>query len=84
MKLPLIKKLVLDEALTEEDFGTAVEVLLSLAEARGLKDDELEVIGELISNIEGAVVVREDIAQGSTQREALNGFMKRVTGSIVR
>ena len=84
MKLPLIKKLVLDEALTEEDFGTAVEVLLSLAEARGLKDDELEVIGELISNIEGAVVVREDIAQGSPQREALNGFMKRVTGSIVR
>ena len=84
MKLPLIKQLVINEQLTEEDFGTAVEVLLTLGEARGLKEEELEVIGELISNIEGAVVVRESITEGSTQREALNAFMKRVTGSIIR
>jgi hypothetical protein len=82
MRLPLIKQLVqgdFDEDYMEE----AVEVLLSLSEAKGIKDEEMEVIGELVSNIEGAREVLLDIKHTKkSQRDALNGFMKRVMGSI--
>jgi hypothetical protein len=47
-----------------------------------LKDEEMEVIGELISNLYGAVEVQKEIAQGMAKKDALNGFMKRVLGSI--
>jgi hypothetical protein len=82
MRLPLIKQLVqgdFDEDYMEE----AVEVLLSLSEAKGIKDEEMEVIGELVSNIEGAREVLLDIKHTKkSQRDALNSFMKRVMGSI--
>ena len=82
MRLPLIKQLVqgdFDEDYMEE----SVEVLLSLSEAKGVKDQELEVIGELISNIEGAREVLLDIKHtNKPQRQALNQFMQRVVGSI--
>jgi len=82
MRLPLIKQLVqgdFDEDYMEE----AVEVLLSLSEAKGIKDEEFEVIGELISNIEGARSVMLDLKHSDkSQKKALNDFMKRVVGSI--
>jgi len=82
MRLPLIKQLV-QQNFDEDYMEEAVEVLLSISEASQLQDDELEVIGELISNIEGAKQVMLDLKHSNkTQREALNDFMQRVLGSI--
>jgi hypothetical protein len=53
-----------------------------LADVPTLKDEELEVIGELISNLYGAIEVNKEITDGTPKKEALNGFMKRVLGSI--
>jgi hypothetical protein len=82
MRLPIIKALV-ESDLDEDYFLEAVESLLVITEARGIKDEEIEVIGELISNLEGAQEVLKDIKNnGTSQKEALNGFMKRVMNSI--
>ncbi|MDR9487919.1 DUF6952 family protein [Salibacter sp.] len=83
MRLPIIKQLVKDGSFDEDYMEEAVEVLLSVAEAPGIKDEESEVIGELVSNIEGAKVVLTDIREnGTSQKEALNGFMQRVMGAV--
>jgi len=83
MKLPIIKAIASDNSVCELDLTTAVEVLEIISTARGLKDQELDVIGELISNIEGAKVVIEDHRHcGTPLRESLNKFMKRVINSI--
>ena len=60
-----------------------MDVLISYCEARGVKDEELDVIGEIISNLEGAIVVKNDIQDNNTpEREALNAFMKRVINAV--
>lgn len=82
MRLPIIKQLVASGEFDEDYLIEANDVLLAIAEARGIKDDELEVIGELVSNISGAIEVMNDIKGGTPQKEALNSFMKRVTGAI--
>ena len=82
MRLPIIKQLVASGEFDEDYLIEANDVLLAIAEARGIKDDELDVIGELVSNISGAIEVMNDIKAGTTQKEALNSFMKRVTGAI--
>lgn len=82
MRLPIIKALV-ESDLDEDYFLEAVESLLVISEARGIKDEELDVIGELISNLEGAKTVLKEIKQNNTPlKEALNAFMKRVQNSI--
>lgn len=81
MRLPIIKALV-ESDLDQDYMEETVDTLLVIAEARGIKDDELEVIGELISNLEGAREVEAQILKGVPQKEALNDFMKRVVGSI--
>lgn len=83
MKLPVIKNLVeFIEANDEDYILETLEVLEHVAGASGLKDHELEVIGELISNMYGALEVRKDEKNGTPRKEALNNFMKRVLGSI--
>ena len=81
MRLPIIKHLV-EQDFDEDYFEETVEVLISLADARGIKDEELDVIGELLSNLSGALEVHQAIKQGSEKKSALNDFMKRVQGSI--
>jgi hypothetical protein len=82
MRLPIIKALV-ESDLDEDYFSEAVDSLLVIAEARGIKDEELDVIGELISNLEGAQVVLKEVKENEIPvREALNEFMKRVQQSI--
>ena len=67
----------------DEDYvNETIETLEHLIDAPGLKDEELDVIGELLSNFSGAVEVHKEMANGMPKRDALNGFMKRVTGSI--
>lgn len=83
MRLPIIKHVVqfIDE--NDEDWVVeTIELLEHLAEAKGIKDEELDVIGELLSNLYGSVEVAKDIKGGKPEKEALNDFMKRVTGSI--
>ena len=82
MRLPIIKQLVESGEFDEDYMEESVEVLLSISEARGVKDEEMEVIGELISNISGAQEVMREIKKGTPQKDALNGFMKRVVGAI--
>ena len=82
MKLPIIKQIIESDQFDEDYLEEAVEVLLCVSEARGLSDEELDVIGELVSNISGAQEVMAEIRKGTPQREALNGFMQRVMGSI--
>ena len=83
MRLPLIKHIVSYIQENDEDFVIeTIETLENLIEAPGLKDEELDVIGELLSNYSGALEVHHEIKSGASQREALNNFMKRVTGSI--
>ena len=83
MKLPVIKHLT--EFIQENDqdyINESIEVLEALTEVPSLKEEELDVIGELISNMYGALEVHKMVVQGADKKEALNAFMKRVLGSI--
>ena len=83
MKLPIIKTAAEYIAQHDaEDVRKTIAVLEDLSQARGLKDHEVDAIGEILSNLYGALEVNELVVQGQPQREALNDFMKRVVGSI--
>jgi hypothetical protein len=83
MKLPVIKHLTQFIEDNDQDYIVeTLEVLENLVEIPSLKDEELDVIGELISNMYGALEVQELIKGGMDKKEALNTFMKRVLGAI--
>jgi hypothetical protein len=83
MKLPVIKHLTQFIEDNDKDYLIeTIEVLESLTEVTSLKDEELDVIGELISNLYGALEVQKMVEGGKEKKEALNDFMKRVLGSI--
>ncbi|MEZ7945757.1 MAG: hypothetical protein QMC07_00545 [Flavobacteriaceae bacterium] len=83
MKLPIIKHLTSFIEENDQDYLLeTIDTLESLTEVPSLKDDELDVIGELISNMYGAIEVAKMIKEGVPKKEALNTFMKRVLGSI--
>jgi len=83
MKLPVIKHLTQFIEDNDEDYIVeTLETLEALTEVPSLKDEELDVIGELISNMYGALEVHKMIKSGIPQKDALKGFMKRVLGSI--
>ena len=83
MKLPIIKHLTNFIEENDQDYVIeTIETLEALTEVSSLKDEELDVIGELISNLYGALEVDKMIKEGMPQKEALNTFMKRVLGSI--
>lgn len=83
MRLPIIKHVVDFVDKNDEDWVVeTIELLEDLTEAKGIKDEEIDVIGELLSNLYGALEVSKEIKDGKPQKEALNEFMKRVTGSI--
>lgn len=83
MRLPVIKHIRSFVVENDPDFlEEAIEVLEHLSESSAIKDEELDVIGELISNMHGALEVSQMVADGDSEKDALNKFMKRVTGSI--
>lgn len=84
MKLPVIKHLTQFIEDNDEDYVIeAIETLESLTEVPSLKDEELDVLGELISNMYGALEVNKLVRdEGIERKDALNKFMKRVLGSI--
>lgn len=83
MKLPVIKHLTQFIEDNDQDYITeTIEVLEAITEISSLKEEELDVIGELISNMYGALEVNKLILAGTDKKEALNSFMKRVLGAI--
>ena len=83
MKLPIIKHLTEFIENNDEDFVIeTIETLESITEVSSVKDEELDVIGELISNMYGALEVIKSIKEGTPKKEALNNFMQRVLGAI--
>lgn len=83
MKLPVIKHLTNFIEENDEDYVIeTIETLEALTEVSSLKDEELDIIGELISNMYGAVEVHKSIKEGTPKKEALNNFMQRVMGAI--
>jgi hypothetical protein len=83
MRLPIIKNLV--EFIEENDQDYIIETmetLEALTEVPSLKDEELDVIGELLSNMHGALEVHKLTQEGTPKKEALNAFMQRVMQSI--
>ena len=80
MRLPIVKHL--SSLIDEYDKDYVEETLLvleKLIDARGIKEEELDVIGEIMSNLEGSLEVKKLIDKGMSQKDALNTFMKRVT-----
>ncbi|MBL4708978.1 MAG: hypothetical protein JKY48_11130 [Flavobacteriales bacterium] len=83
MKLPLIKHINSFIAENDEDYvNEAIEVLEHISDSASIKDDELDVIGEILSNLYGAIEVSKMVKEGKTEKEAANLFMQRVLGSI--
>lgn len=83
MKLPVIKHLTQFIEDNDQDYIIeTLEVLEALTEVPSLKDEELDVVGELISNMYGALEVNKMIKDGIDKKEALNSFMMRVLGAI--
>ncbi|HEX8577505.1 MAG TPA: hypothetical protein VF677_14540 [Flavobacterium sp.] len=83
MKLPVIKHLTQFIEENDEDYLIeTIDVLEALTEIPSLKEEELDVIGELLSNMYGAIEVHKMIKEGTDKKEALNTFMKRVLNSI--
>ena len=82
MKLPVIKHLQKNN--DKESLEKTVNVLESFTEHRAAGDNEMDVIGELITNICGAVEMHDMIAGGMSEKDAANGFAQKVLGSIDR
>ncbi len=83
MRLPIIKNLVDFIEKNDEDYVIETqEVLEHMIEAKGIKDEELEVIGELLSNMSGSLEVSKMIKSGQSKKDSLNSFMQRVLGAV--
>ncbi|MBK7883649.1 MAG: hypothetical protein IPJ81_07460 [Chitinophagaceae bacterium] len=80
MKLPVIRHI--HRTTSVEAIQHAIQVLENISEAPSLKDEEHNVIGELISNLCGALEVHQMVADGMQEKDACNAFMKKVMGSI--
>lgn len=83
MRLPVIKHIHQFTKENDVDFlHEAMDLLEHLADSEALKDEEIDVIGEMMSNISGAIEVHQMVEDGKSEKDALNDFMKRVMGSI--
>ena len=80
MKLPVIRQFY--QTQTVENLEKTLEVLEAFSEFRGTTDEDLNVAGELITNICGALEVHANVANGMIERDALNNFAQKVLGSI--
>lgn len=83
MRLPVIKHI--NQFINEHDADyvqEAIAFLENLSESPAVKDEELDVIGELLSNMFGALEVQNLMREGNSEKDALNEFMQRVMGAI--
>lgn len=82
MKVPVIRQFF--ENATPEQLNATLEVLEAFCEFRGVSEAEVDVAGEMITNICGALEVHSSVQSGLEPREALNAFSAKVMGSIDR
>ncbi len=82
MKLPIIRQFYQNNS--PENLEKTLEVLESFSEFRGTSEEDLNVVGELITNICGALEVHANVANGMAEKDALNSFAQKVMGSIDR
>lgn len=83
MRLPLIRHISEFIENNDQDFiEETLEVLEHLTEFEGLSENEIDSLGEIISNLYGALEVEKSVDDGLPRKEALNAFMKRVQQSI--
>lgn len=80
MKLPVIRQFY--QTQTPENLEKTLEVLESFSEFRGTSEEDLNVTGELITNICGALEVHTNVQNGMSEKDALNSFAQKVLGSI--
>ncbi|MDO5615310.1 MAG: hypothetical protein Q4G16_03910 [Cruoricaptor ignavus] len=80
MKLPIIRQFYQNQS--PENLEKTLEVLESFCEFRGASEEDLNVAGELITNICGALEVHNNVANGMSEKDALNSFAQKVLGSI--
>ncbi len=80
MKLPVIRHLQKNNEV--EKLESTIEVLENFTEHRSVSEQEMDVIGELLTNLCGAVEVHKMIDDGVPERDAANNFVKKVLGSI--
>lgn len=82
MKLPLIRHLQRNNDV--EKLQHTIDVLENYTEHRSVNEEEIDIIGELITNLCGAVEVHKMIEEGTPEVDAANNFVKKVLGSIDR
>ncbi|MDP2692088.1 MAG: hypothetical protein Q8O88_00430 [bacterium] len=82
MKLPVIRHIQRNNSTTQIE--NCIEVLESYSEYSRITEDEMDIIGELITNLCGAVEVHKMIEDGMPERDAANAFAQKVIGSIDR
>jgi hypothetical protein len=80
MKLPIIRQLY--QTQTPENLEKTLEVLESFTELRGTTEEDMNVAGELITKICGALEVHASVQSGMSEKDALNSFAQKVLGSI--
>ena len=69
MKLPLIKHIVQFIEENDEDYVIeSLEVLEHLCDYSGIKDEEVDVLGEMISNLYGALEVKKKLRWSSQKK----------------
>ena len=82
MKIPVIRQLFQNS--TPEKLEATLEVLEAFCEFRGVSETEVDVAGEMITNICGALEVHQMVSEGAAEKDALNAFGQKVMGSIDR
>ena len=82
MKLPVIRHIQRNNSTAQIE--NCIEVLESYSEYSRITEEEMDIIGELITNLCGAVEVHKMIEDGMPERDAANTFAQEVLGSIDR
>ena len=82
MKLPIIRQFYKNQ--TPENLEKTLEVLESFSEFRGTTEEDLNVVGELITDICGALEVHANVKNGMCEKDDLIVFALIVMGSIDR
>lgn len=81
MKLPVIRHLQKNN--DKEALEKTAGVLESFTEHRSVSEQDMDVVGELLTNVLGAVEVHEMVEnEGMKPIDAANAFSKKVLGSI--
>lgn len=82
MKLPVIRHIQRNNSTIQIE--NCIEVLESYSEYNRITEEEMDIIGELITNLCGAAEVHKMIDDGMPERDAANAFAQKVLGSIDR